>query len=62
MPAVEVLRTERSWIQKRPDVCGGDACIRDLRFPVWQLVQARRLGASDEHLLLVVRIDRELRN
>lgn len=51
MPAVEVLRTERSWIQKRPDVCGGDACIRNLRFPVRQLTQARRLGANEERIL-----------
>src|SRR5438309_1674284 len=43
--------TERSWIQKTPDVCGGDACIRNTRIPVWSLVAARRLGASDEELL-----------
>ena len=47
----EVLRTEHSWIQKRPDVCGGDACIRDTRVPVWSLVVARQLGATDEGLL-----------
>lgn len=51
MPAVEVLRTEQSWIQKTPDVCGGEACIRLTRIPVWSLVRARRLGASDEELL-----------
>ena len=37
MSSTEVLRTEHSWIQKNPDVCGGDACIRNTRVPVWAL-------------------------
>src|SRR5437868_6216791 len=40
-----------SWIQKTPDVVGGDACIRNTRIPVWGLVEARRLGISDSELL-----------
>jgi uncharacterized protein (DUF433 family) len=32
-------------------VCGGDACIARTRIPVWLLVQARRLGASEASLL-----------
>lgn len=51
MPSVEVLRTEKSWIQKTPGLCGGDACIRNTRTPVWSMVAARRLGVSDEQLL-----------
>jgi uncharacterized protein (DUF433 family) len=51
MTPTEVLRTDRSWIQKTPDICGGDACIRNTRIPVWSLVVARRLGATDEGLL-----------
>jgi uncharacterized protein (DUF433 family) len=51
MAVTEVLRTEQSWIQKAPGVCGGDACIRNTRIPVWSLVVARRLGAGDEQLL-----------
>jgi len=51
MASTEVLRTEQSWIQKTPGVCGGDACIRDTRIPVWSLVVARRLGIADEALL-----------
>ena len=51
MASIEVLRTQQSWIQKTPGVCGGDACIRDTRVPVWSLVAARRLGVSDEELL-----------
>jgi len=48
--SVALLRTPQSWIQKTPDVCGGAACIRDTRIPVWSLVVAHRLGASDEQL------------
>jgi uncharacterized protein (DUF433 family) len=51
MSATEVLRTEHSWIQKTPGVCGGDACIRTTRVPVWSLVVARKHGASDADLL-----------
>ena len=51
MSIVKVLRTRESWIQKTPNVCGGDACIRDTRLPVWSLVVARRLGTSDQDLL-----------
>lgn len=51
MPGVEVLRTDKSWIKKTPDVCGGDACIRDTRITVWGLVESKRLGMSDEEIL-----------
>jgi len=51
MPSVEVFRTEHSWIQKTPGRCGGDACIRDTRIPVWSVIEARQQGASDEELL-----------
>jgi uncharacterized protein (DUF433 family) len=32
-------------------VCGGEACIARTRIPVWLLVRARRLGASEALLL-----------
>jgi uncharacterized protein (DUF433 family) len=51
MTATEVLRTEHSWIQKTPGICGGDACIRETRVPVWSVVVARELGVSDADLL-----------
>jgi uncharacterized protein (DUF433 family) len=51
MTSTEVLRTPHSWIQKTPDICGGDACIRNSRVPVWSLVVARRLGIADAELL-----------
>jgi uncharacterized protein (DUF433 family) len=34
-----------------PAVCGGDACIARTRIPVWLLVSARRLGATEASLL-----------
>lgn len=37
-----------SWIEKTPDVCGGDARVRRMRIPVWLLVEMRRGGASDQ--------------
>jgi uncharacterized protein (DUF433 family) len=40
-----------SWVSKTPDRCGGDACVRDTRIPVWSLVEARRLGSTDRQLL-----------
>ena len=51
MTSTEVLHTEQSYIQKTPNVCGGDACIGDTRIPVWSLVVARRLGKADAELL-----------
>jgi len=41
--------TER--IIKNPEVCGGDACTRGHRIPVWLLVNFRRLGGSAEEIL-----------
>ena len=38
-------------IEKSPDICGGDACIRNTRITVWGLVNYRRLGMPDAELL-----------
>jgi uncharacterized protein (DUF433 family) len=38
-------------ITKTPNVCGGDACIRGHRIPVWGLVLYRQLGATDTEVL-----------
>ena len=35
-----------SWVSKQPGRCGGNACIRDLRIPVWGLINYRRLGGG----------------
>ncbi len=37
-------------IRKTPGVIGGDACIGNRRIAVWMLVQARKLGMSDEEI------------
>lgn len=38
-------------IESIPEVSGGEPCIVRTRIPVWVLVQARRLGASEADLL-----------
>ncbi|MCU0568432.1 MAG: DUF433 domain-containing protein [Oculatellaceae cyanobacterium Prado106] len=45
------LRTV-TGIEKTPQVCGGSACIRNTRIPVWGLVEAQRLGSSELELLM----------
>ena len=45
------MTTTASWISKKLDRCGGDACIRETRIPVWVLVNYRRLSASDVDIL-----------
>jgi uncharacterized protein (DUF433 family) len=45
------MATLASWIEKHPNVCGGDACVRNTRITVWGLVESRRLGMSDEQIL-----------
>lgn len=48
---MKVMTTLTSWISKRPDFQGGDACVRDSRIPVWCIANYRRLGATDEVIL-----------
>lgn len=43
--------TKKSWVQKTPGLCGGDACIRNTRITVHGLVHYRQLGLSDERIL-----------
>src|SRR5215471_15535336 len=45
------MPTTSSWVSKKLDRCGGDACVRDSRIPVWGEVCYRRLGASDAEIL-----------
>jgi uncharacterized protein (DUF433 family) len=42
-----------SWtgIIKTPGVVGGDACIRNMRIPVWSLVEYRQMGGNDDKIL-----------
>lgn len=51
--ATDTART-KSWIQKTPDVCGGDACIRNTRITVNGLVEWRKLGLADERILEII--------
>jgi uncharacterized protein (DUF433 family) len=44
------MNTVASWISKKPDRCGGDACVRDTRITVWGLVEWRRRGLSDDKI------------
>lgn len=46
-----VVPPEKSWIEKTPDVCGGDACIRRTRITVWGVVEWRKLGLSDAAIM-----------
>ena len=40
-----------TWIRKTPNVCGGDACIRNTRIMVWLLEAYRRSGMSNASIL-----------
>ena len=42
---------KKSWVQKTPGVCGGDACIRNTRITVHGLVHYRQLGLADQQIL-----------
>jgi uncharacterized protein (DUF433 family) len=42
------MSTEKSWIEKNPDVCGGDACVRNTRHTVYGLIEWKKLGLTDE--------------
>jgi uncharacterized protein (DUF433 family) len=45
------MPTTTDRITKTPNLCGGDACIRGHRIPVWVLVGYRQLGKDDAQLL-----------
>jgi hypothetical protein len=47
-------------ITKSPGICGGDACIRGTRIPVWTLVGYRRLELSDTELVAALSLNYEL--
>ena len=50
--AAEVLRTQKSWIEKTPGVCGGSACVRTTRIAVWLLVAWRKEGLTNARILV----------
>ena len=58
LPLADVLRVLASTseddgaaIRSRPEVMGGDDCIRNTRIPVWALVSAKGQGATDAEIL-----------
>jgi uncharacterized protein (DUF433 family) len=51
---VQLIQAQtNSWtgITKTSGVVGGDARIRNMRIPVWSLVQYRQMGANDDRIL-----------
>jgi len=49
--STQALTATESPIRKTANVCGGSACIRSTRIPVWSLVAWRDQGVSDQRLL-----------
>jgi uncharacterized protein (DUF433 family) len=43
--------TTASWVSRKPGRCGGDACVRDTRIPIWGLVERRHNGQTDADIL-----------
>jgi uncharacterized protein (DUF433 family) len=48
------MKTATDRITHTPNVCGGNACIRNSRITVWGLVSFRRLGMPDAEILQAV--------
>ena len=46
-----IFSSEFPGIDKNEGICGGDACIKGTRIPVWILVQFKKLGADEGQLL-----------
>jgi uncharacterized protein (DUF433 family) len=44
-------KLEAKAIQQTAGICGGSACIRNTRIPVWTIVSFRQQGADDTELL-----------
>ncbi|MGC9504139.1 DUF433 domain-containing protein [Baaleninema sp.] len=51
MEFLTVNRNRWKGIEKTSGVCGDRACIAGTRIPVWGLVQAKKLGYTEENLL-----------
>jgi uncharacterized protein (DUF433 family) len=48
----QLMSRSHGTIEKSRGVCGGAARVVGTRIPVWQLVEARRLGATEAQILL----------
>lgn len=40
-----------SFVQRTPGVCGGDACVRNTRVPVWAVIQMLQMGRTKAEVL-----------
>ena len=50
--STDVFRTQQSWIERTPGVCGGSACIRTTRIAVWLLAAWRKEGLTNARILV----------
>jgi uncharacterized protein (DUF433 family) len=41
----------KSWIQKKPGVCGGESCVRNTRHTVAGLVEWKKQGLANARIL-----------
>ena len=51
LPEDTNVATPTAAVRKTSGVCGGSACARNSRIPVWTLIQLKRLGQSEQQLL-----------
>jgi uncharacterized protein (DUF433 family) len=51
VPANNYLGDSFLGIEVMPGICGGEPCISHTRIPVWVLVRAREIGASEADIL-----------
>ncbi|HZZ81276.1 MAG TPA: DUF433 domain-containing protein [Gemmataceae bacterium] len=55
MAKLTTISAPAEFISKTAGVCGGSACIRNTRIPVWSLVLWRRQGITNTRLLEMYR-------
>ncbi len=50
---IHFLLDNLTWagVEKTPNICGGSACITGTRIPVWVLINAQKLGKTDQEIL-----------
>lgn len=55
LPSIDLAAFQEAllthMIQKTPGVCGGDACIRHTRIPVWLIISFVQKGLNETDLL-----------
>jgi uncharacterized protein (DUF433 family) len=51
MKLLPALSHAFAGVEKKPGVCGGDACVVRTRIPAWTLERYRRLGWTEAQIL-----------